>query len=137
MNYNLAIFTFIVLFIIVFIVDYYLILKKRLNLINNKGKTKKGKKKKIKNIEEIEYMVIKFKLDAKKLNKEKIIKVIALINSFIIAIVSAILMVVPYKLVWQMLIAFVLLLGLIYSLYELYGRHLKKREERENGNKKN
>ncbi len=131
MNYNLAIFTFIVLFIIVFIVDYYLILKKRLNLINNKGKTKKGKKKKIKNIEEIEYMVIKFKLDAKKLNKEKIIKVIALINSYIIAIVSAILMVVPYKLVWQMLIAFVLLLGLIYSLYELYGRHLKKKVRRE------
>ncbi|MCM1052426.1 MAG: hypothetical protein NC483_00390 [Ruminococcus sp.] len=135
MNYKLAIITFIVLFIVVFIVDYYLILKKRLNLINNKGKTKKGKKKKVKSIEEIDYMVIKFKLSEKKINKNKAIRDIALINSFIIAIVSSILMIVPYKLIWQMLIAFVLLLGLIYSLYELYGRHLKRKEERENGDK--
>lgn len=135
MNYKLAIGVFIGLFIIIFLVDYFVILKRKLNQINSKDKNKKLKKKKTKSIEEIDYLVIKFKLNEKKLNKEKMIIWISIINSFIIASVSGILMIVPFKLMWQMIIAFFLLFGLIYSLYEIYGRHLKKVEEKENGNK--
>jgi len=128
MKYESAIYIFIILMFIVFIVDYYLINKRKLTLIKNKGITKRGKKKKIKNISEIDYLVGKFKLNKKKLKEEKVIIWISLINSFIIASVSSVIMLMPFKMMWQLLIAFVLLFGLIYALYEIYGRYLKKLE---------
>lgn len=129
MNYEQAIYIFLILMLIVFLVDYYLINKRKLALIKNKGKTKKGKQKKIKSIGEIDYLTIKFKLNKKKLNEDRMIIWISLINSFIISIVSSVVMLMPLKLMWLMLIAFVLLFCLIYSLYEIYGRHLKKKEK--------
>jgi len=128
MKYESAIYIFIILMLIVFVVDYYFINKRRLILIKNKGITKKGKKKKVKNISEIDYLVGKFKLNKKNLNEEKMIIWISFINSFIIASVSSVIMLMPFKIMWQLLIAFVLLFGLIYSLYEIYGRYLKKME---------
>lgn len=126
MDYKLSIYLSIGAFILVFLIDYFLINKKKLNLIKNKGKTKKGKTKKIKNIGELDYVIAKFKLDFKKIDTEKAIIWISLINSFIISFVSFIIMIIPLKIAWQMLIAFALLFGLIYSLYEIYGRHLKR-----------
>lgn len=114
--------------LIVFLVDYYLINKRKLTLIRNKGLNKKGKQKKVNSIGEMDYLVSKFKLNKKKLNEDSMILWISLINSFIISIVSSVLMLMPFKLMWLMLIAFVLLFCLIYSLYEIYGRHLKKKE---------
>ncbi len=125
-----AILTFIILFIIVFLVDYFLINKRKLKIIKNKGVLKNGKKKKIKPIGEMDYLVTKFNLNKRKLKKDKIIIAISLINSFIIAFVSSVVMFIPFRLMWQMLIAFVLLFALIYSLYELYGRSLKKKESK-------
>lgn len=133
MNYEESIYIFIGLMIIIFIVDYFIINKRKLKLINNKGVTKKGKKKKVKTIGEIDYLVYKFKLNPKTINKDKMILWISIINSFIISIVSSIIMLMPFKIMWQMLIAFVLLFGLIYSLYEIYGRHLKNQEEKKEG----
>ena len=130
MKYEYALYLFVILMIIVFLVDYYLINKKRLYLITNKGKNKKGKNKKIKNIGELDYLIMKFKLDKKKINQNKAIFWIAVINSFIISSVSSVIMLIPLKLMWQMLIAFALLFALIYSIYEIYGRHLKKEEEK-------
>ncbi len=130
MNYKGAIISFIIVFLIVFIVDYFFINRKRLNLMKNDGKTKKGKTKKVKSISELDYLTAKFKLDKRKIKKERVIIAIAIINSFIIAFVSSIIMLLPLKRIWQMLIAFVLLFSLIYACYEIYGRHLKKEEKR-------
>lgn len=130
MKYEQAIYFFLILFLVVFCVDYFFITKRKLKIINNKGKGKNGKKKKIKSIGELDYLVAKFKLNYKKINKERAIIWISLINSFIISIVSTIIILMPFKIIWQMLIAFVLLFSLIYALYEIYGRHLKKEEER-------
>ena len=129
MKYEEAVYTFIILMIVIFIIDYFIINKRRLNLINNNGKNKKGKKKKVKSISEIDYLINKFKLDDKKLNKENIIIWVSLINSFIISLVSSVIMLMPFKIMWQLLIAFALLFGLIYSLYEIYGRYLKNKEK--------
>lgn len=131
MKYEESLYIFIGLMIIIFLVDYFLINKRKLKLISNNGITKKGKKKKTKSIGEIDYLVSKFKLNPKTINRERMIIWISLINSFIISIVSSIIMLLPFKIMWQMLIAFALLFGLIYSLYEIYGRHLKKQEEKE------
>lgn len=132
MDYKLSIYLCILVFIIVFLVDYFFINRKKLTLIKNKGVTKKGKKKKIKNIGELDYIIAKFKLDFKKINTNKAIIWISLINSFIISIVSFIIMILPLKLMWQMLIAFALLFCLIYALYEIYGRHLKRLQNDKN-----
>lgn len=129
-EYLLSVYIFIVLFIGVFLVDYFLINKRKLTLIKNKGVTKKGKKKKIKNISEIDYLSAKFKLKQKDLDRDKMIIIISLINAFIISIVSSVIMLMPFAIMWQMIIAFALLFGLIYALYEIYGRHLKHKEER-------
>ena len=129
-EYLLSVYIFIGLFIIVYLVDYFLINKRKLTLIKNKGVTKKGKKKKIKNISEIDYLSAKFKLKQKDLDRDKMIIIISLINAFIISIVSSVIMLMPFAIMWQMIIAFALLFGLIYCLYEIYGRHLKHKEER-------
>ena len=129
-EYLLSIYIFIGLLIIVFLIDYFLINKKKLNLIKNKGLTKKGKKKKIKSISEIDYLTMKFKLNKKNLNMDRMIIMISLINAFIISVVSSIAMLMPFAIMWQLIVAFALLFGLIYALYEIYGRHLKKEEEK-------
>ncbi len=129
-EYLLSACIFIVLFVIVFVVDYFLINKRKLNLIKNKGITKKRKKKKIKSISEIDYISLKFKLDSKKLDMDKMIIVISLINAFIISVVSSVVMLMPFAIMWQLIVAFALLFGLIYALYEIYGRHLKHKEEK-------
>ena len=118
---------FIGLFIIVFIIDYFFINKRKLSNMENKNKKRK---KKIKRIGELDYLVSKFKLNEKKLNKDKVIIVISLLNSFIISFVSSIVMLLDIMIVLQLLIAFVLLFSLIYALYEIYGRYLKKVEEK-------
>ncbi len=119
------------LMLLVFLIDYYLINKRKLKHMTNKSKSKKTKgPKKEKSIGELDYLISRFKLNKRKLNKEKAIIWISLINSFIISFVSCIVMLLPLKMIWQLLIAFVLLFALIYSLYEIYGRHLKKMEER-------
>lgn len=126
MKWEYMIYLFLGLMFLVFLIDYFIINKRKLTLIENKGKNKKKKQKKIKNIGEIDYLIAKFKLDFKKINMQRAIIWISLINSFIISSVSTIVMFLPIKMMWSMLIAFVLLFALIYSLYEIYGRHLKK-----------
>ncbi len=132
MKYVYAIVSFIITFIVIFIIDYFFINKRKLNEIQDK---KAKKKKSKKTIGELDYLVIKFKLDRKKVDINRAIIWISLINSFIISVVSAVIMLMPFKLMWLMLIAFALLFGLIYSLYEIYGRHLQKLEEKKNENK--
>ena len=122
MDYLKTLYLFVGLMLVVFLVDYYLVNKRKLKLINNKGKNK--------TIGELDYLIIKFKLKEKKLNKDRVIFWIAIINSFIISFVSSVVMLLDIPIVFQLLIAFVLLFSLIYSLYELYGRHLKKLEEK-------
>lgn len=99
-EYLLSIYIFIGLLIIVFLIDYFLINKKKLNLIKNKGLTKKGKKKKIKSISEIDYLTMKFKLNKKNLNMDRMIIMISLINAFIISVVSSIVMLMPFAIMW-------------------------------------
>lgn len=127
MNYEEYLIMFVGLFIIIFVIDYFLINKKRLNLIKNKGKTKKGKNKKVKSIGEIDYLIAKFHLKESKLNKDQVIIWVSIINSFIISFTSCIVMMLNTKKIWQFLIAFVLLFSLIYALYEIYGRSLVKK----------
>ena len=108
---------FFVLALIIFILDYLFMMKRKL------------KSKKIKNYEimEINYLVGKFKLDKNKVLYKPVCLYCSLINGFIISGVVTIISNIKVKTMWQLLIGFALLFGLIYSVYEIYGRHLVKK----------
>ena len=107
---------FLVVFLIVFLVDFYIISKE------------KGKKRKIEKLtSEGDYIIKKFNLDDKQINLRKLNFHIAIINSFIIAFVSTTISIAPFNILLQLSVGFALLFGLIYSLYEIYGRILKKK----------
>ncbi len=107
---------YLVVFLIIFMIDYFVVLKPHL----------KGKKKN-KKIMEVDYLVLRFKLDRNKLIKRWIFLYFALFNACIISVVSTVVSFVPIDLIWQLLIGFALLFGLIYSLYEIFGRYLVKK----------
>ena len=75
----------------------------------------------------VSYLISKFNLNKAKVNLKKMINQLAIINSFIIAFVSTLICMLPMKLFWQLGLGFVLLLILIYALYEIYGRRLYKK----------
>ncbi len=96
----------------------------------------KFKHRKEKNIAELYYLIMKFRLDKNKLNTRKMLIWFSFIDAFIMAFVSTFLSFIKIDTVWQMVIGFVLLVCLIYSFYEIYGRHLvnieKRKEEKKN-----
>ena len=118
---------FAVLYVLVFIVNYFFINKRKYNLMFKKQKDKKKKKKEIKEFGEINYLVGKFKLDKKKIDYKSVIFWTAIINSFIIAFVSTVISAIPAHIFWQLAVGFVLIFALIYALYEIYGRILVKK----------
>ncbi len=125
---------FSITFVILFLAHYFIVTKPALKRIyvgetNKKRKTKK--KKKEPEVGELNYLVYKFKLDKNKLNWKSLAIMIPLINSFIMSLVVSILELIPVKTIFKLLIAFVLLFALIYALYEIYGRYLKNKQERE------
>ena len=121
MNLNSPIFYilfFLVLLIIIFVVNY---------LIN----FRKVKKHKYQKIGEMNYLIMKFNLDKKKINYAHEILYISLINSFIISSVGTFVTCLDIMIFLQLAIGFVLLFLLIYALYEIYGRHLLKKQRRD------
>ena len=79
---------FIVLYVLVFLVDYLLINKRKYNLLFGKKATKAKKKKKAITFGEIDYLVTKFKLDKNKIDYKTCLLWISLINAFIISFVA-------------------------------------------------
>ena len=90
---------------------------------------RKLKSKKVKNedIMEINYLISKFKLDKNKILYKPLCLYCSLINGFIISGVVTVISNIKVKMMWQLLIGFVMLFGLIYAVYEIYGRHLVKK----------
>lgn len=108
---------FIVLMLVIFIIDYLFVMKRKL----------KSKKKKNKEIMEINYLITKFKLDKNKVLMKPMCLWCSLINGFIISLVVTVISNIKVYMMWQLLIGFVMLFALIYSIYEIYGRHLVRK----------
>ncbi len=89
----------------------------------------KKKRKKKKNIEimEVKYLIYKFNLKEEKLLNKKIIILFAFLNSLIITTVFVAIILLPYGMVWKILLSFILLMGFIYSVYGIVGTILLKR----------
>ena len=121
--------TFLGIFIIVFLGHLFLITRPAILRMTGKKKDKKSKKKKDKPLGEIEYLCNKFKLDRNKLNYRELLFMIPLIDSLIITFVTMVIDLVPLPFIFKLMIGFILLMGLIYALYEIYGKHLLKKEK--------
>ncbi len=113
--------TFILVFIGTFVISYYLYLRRY-------------KKKGAMGVDEIKYLVNKFNLKKSKLNYKRMLFNLAGIKALIIAFVATMLCMIPINkwvnLMIAFMVAFVVLMGLIYSLYEIYGRYLKRKEDK-------
>ena len=111
---------FLLVFIIVFLGDYLIIKKPIYDSLNNKQKKNK-KKDKLRDIFELNYIITKFNLDKKKMPIKKCLLHFTLINALIISLTVTILSMLDIFVGWKFLIGFILLFGLIYAIYELYG----------------
>lgn len=115
--------TFILYFFLVFFVIIY--------CVQYIWDYRKIKKKKTDTIMITSYVIKKFKLNKNKINYKKELKWMCLINSFIISGVGTFVSSIDTYIFLQLGIGFVLLFLLIYALYEIYGRHLKKIQRRD------
>ena len=133
--YNLIF--FIVVFLIVYIFCYYIAgrikVPKEKNKDETTSKSKKGKKEKtFKYTNEGKLMIIRYNLDEKKVDYQELLRWTSFCNAFVISLTSTIICSIPLKMYYQLAIGFVILFGLIYSIFEIVGRHLNKKWGKEN-----
>ena len=125
-KFSESLISFAIIFTIFYVGNYCLNLKRKYNKIVGK-KTNKKKKNKPITIMELSYLITKFNLDIDKIDLLYCIRWISFLDAFIIALTCVIIFLLPWEIAWQLLIGFVLLFGLIYALYEIFGRHLVKK----------
>lgn len=85
------------------------------------------KKEKYTKISELVLLTKKFDLDKKKMDYKKALNGIALINALIVAVGFTITDLLPFNIVINLLIAFVVILIMMFGMYFAYGNHLKKK----------
>ena len=87
-------------------------------------KSGKRKKKSAREVLEVNYLAVTHKLKKEKLLNKKFLLLISVIDSLIICSVFLVIMLIPYDTIWKLMAGFVLLLGLIYSIYAILGKIL-------------
>ncbi len=85
------------------------------------------KKEKYTKISELVFLTRKFNLDKKKMDYKKCLNGVAIINAFIIAITATLVDLIKIDIIFVLGIAFVILMGLIFICYMLYGKYLNKK----------
>ena len=116
----------IIIFVLCFIIFYLVNCRKAYLIISKKSK----KKKKEIVIFPIKYLQSRFKLKEETLITINNLRMYAFLDSLIISITFFTVVQINVHYALQLFIGLILLLGLIYALYEIYGRHLKKKENR-------
>ena len=86
-------------------------------------------KKRKNELAEIKYIIEKFKLDRDKLNTKKLKWILSFINPFIISITFMIIINIE-SYILGIMIGFVVMMILVYSVYEIIGRCLKRGERK-------
>lgn len=92
---------------------------------------KKKSYSKLKKNDEVKIFIARYNLDVRKLDYKKILNAVSIINSFIISFTSTLILNIDNFMI-SIMVCFVVLMILIYSLYEIAGRYFKKMEEKEN-----
>ena len=111
---------FAIAFVIVYLVFYF--------IYDNKLKKEQYTK-----ISELVLYTKLFNLDKKKMNYKSLLNGVAIINAFIIAFTAALLDFLPLRMEFKLIVAFFIILGLMFGLYYMYGRILKKKWGKKDG----
>lgn len=106
--------SYLVLFIIYLIFFYLRGLKKEIIL----------------NSLQVEFLKVRFNFRNKDLNPKKIGLIITLLDPLIISLTGTIVSLPKWNYIISLLIGFVLLIALIFSLYEILGRILKRKVDK-------
>lgn len=112
--------------IIIFIISYVVLFVLYLIFFYIKGL----KKKSILNSLQVEFLKIRFGFKNKDLDSKKIGIIITLVDPLIISLTGTIVGLPKWHYIIELLIGFVLLIGLIYSFYEIIGRILKRKVDK-------
>ena len=125
---------FIIVFLMVYIFCYYIAGRIKVPKEKNKDKNAdKGKKQRpFKYTNEGKLMVIRYNLDEKKVDYQELLKWTSFCNAFVISLTCTIISNIPLKMYFQLAIGFIILFALIYSIFEIVGRHLNKKWGKEN-----
>ncbi len=113
----------IILNLIYFFSSFILVLLFHILILNRKRKTYTDGKKQT----EINYLVKKFKLDLRTTKYKTVLNYVTFINTLVISITFVLVNNIKNFLL-SLFIGFIVMLLLIYSLYEIVGRYLKRKE---------
>ncbi len=124
---------FIGVFLIAFLLYYFRLIRKELNKDKPKKPRKVLKRRKKKETSrdlpvEVEYLVLRYKIDLTKISYKKFLYVIALVSSFDIALLLTIVSFID-GFILQLLVSFVLAIVLILISFHLVGTYFKKVEK--------
>ena len=118
----------LIVFLLVFLINYFVIFWGVLNKFFKKKKSEKNKKEKpLSEYIGFSYIIPKFDLDIKKMNIKYVTAIISLINALIISVVVIILGFLDWNITFKMLLSFLLSFTLIYICYEALGKSLVKK----------
>ena len=106
---------FVLMFIVIFLVYLFFINRKKI------------KYEQLKETDFIKIFIRRYNINVEKVNYNFLINTLALINSFIIAFTSTVILKIE-SFIWSVIVAFVVLFLLVYSLFELAGRYFKNLE---------
>ena len=113
--------------ILYFIVSYLIMFLVQVFIINRKKKTYTDAKK----MSDVTYITTKFKLDKRKTDYNTLKWYINFINPLIISTTFVVISNID-SFIMSLLVGFIVMLLLMYSLYEIIGRILKKKENDKN-----
>jgi hypothetical protein len=105
--------TFVAFFVLAYVLYYFLLIRR----------SKKYNPEKVP--QEISFLTNRYRLDFNKINYRKLLKLLALVNSLIMAITAVIIGFVDNFLI-QILLAFLILFPLIYIVYTIIGKYYQK-----------
>ena len=112
------------IFFAIIIAVRYISYMAKVDKIEKKKTNKKGKEVAI---IEVQYLYFKYKIVRERLYNNKFAILFSVINAFIICCTFIFISIIPLHFMFQVLIGFVMLMGLIYSIYGIVGNILSKR----------
>lgn len=111
------IFDFVCIFLLIFIIY---------NIFINKNKKDY---KRLKKNDMIYYFIKRYDLNMKKTKYKDVLLIVTLINSFIISFCTVLVLNIE-SIIISIIVCFIVIMVLLYSLYEIIGKTLKRKEEK-------
>ena len=84
---------------------------------------------KLKKNDEVKFFIARYNLNMKKTNYKDVLRSVTIMNCIIISFAATIIFNIE-SIIWSVLVSFIVVVALTYSLYEIVGRYYKRKEDR-------